>query len=75
VREAAGPAATLPDRIMADVGGRWGGIGPPLGIVVQSQRGQRDKYHLAYEIDARSAKETVTAGAMVCSEKVICYLV
>jgi CRISPR-associated protein Cas2 len=30
---------------------------------------------VAYKIDARSAKETMTAGAMVCSEKVICYLV
>jgi CRISPR-associated protein Cas2 len=30
---------------------------------------------VAYKIDARCAKETLTAGAMVCSEKVICYLV
>ena len=30
---------------------------------------------VAYKIDARSAKETLTAGAMVCSEKVLCYLV
>ena len=30
---------------------------------------------VAYKIDARSAKETLTAGAMVCSEKVVCYLV
>lgn len=30
---------------------------------------------VAYKIDARSAKETLTAGTMVCSEKSICYLV
>ena len=29
---------------------------------------------VAYKIDARSAKETLTAGVMVCSEKVVCYL-
>jgi len=30
---------------------------------------------VAYKIDARSAKETITAGTMVCSEKAVCYLV
>lgn len=30
---------------------------------------------VAYKIDARCAKETQTAGTMVCSEKVVCYLV
>jgi CRISPR-associated protein Cas2 len=30
---------------------------------------------VAYKIDARCAKETLTAGTMVCSEKVLCYLV
>ena len=30
---------------------------------------------VAYQIDARAAKETLTAGTMVCSEKVVCYLV
>ena len=30
---------------------------------------------VAYKIDARSAKETMTAGTMVCSEKVVCYLI
>jgi CRISPR-associated protein Cas2 len=30
---------------------------------------------VAYPIDARSAKEILTAGTMVCSEKVVCYLV
>ena len=30
---------------------------------------------VAYKIDARSAQETLTAGTMVCSEKVLCYLV
>lgn len=30
---------------------------------------------VAYKIDARSAKETLTAGTMVCSEKVVCYVV
>jgi len=30
---------------------------------------------VAYKIDARCSKETMTAGTMVCSEKVLCYLV
>jgi CRISPR-associated protein Cas2 len=30
---------------------------------------------VAYKIDARSARETLTAGTMVCAEKVVCYLV
>ena len=30
---------------------------------------------VAYQIDARCAKETRAAGIMVCSEKVVCYLV
>jgi CRISPR-associated protein Cas2 len=30
---------------------------------------------VAYKIDARCAKETLTAGTMTCSEKAVCYLV
>lgn len=30
---------------------------------------------VAYKVDARCAKDTLTAGTMVCSEKVVCYLV
>jgi CRISPR-associated protein Cas2 len=30
---------------------------------------------VAYRIDATSAKNTLTAGTMVCSEKVVCYLI
>jgi CRISPR-associated protein Cas2 len=30
---------------------------------------------VAYKIDARCARDTLTAGTMVCSEKVVCYLV
>lgn len=30
---------------------------------------------VAYKIDAKCAKETLTAGAMICTEKVVCYLV
>lgn len=30
---------------------------------------------VAYKIDARCARETLAAGTMVCSEKVVCYLV
>lgn len=30
---------------------------------------------VAYRLDARSARRTLTAGTMVCSEKSICYLV
>jgi CRISPR-associated protein Cas2 len=30
---------------------------------------------VAYKLDAQCAKQTLTAGTMVCSERVICYLV
>jgi CRISPR-associated protein Cas2 len=30
---------------------------------------------VAYRIDARCAQDTLTAGTMVCSERVVCYLV
>jgi CRISPR/Cas system-associated endoribonuclease Cas2 len=30
---------------------------------------------VAYKLDARCAKDTETAGTMVCSEKAVCYLV
>lgn len=30
---------------------------------------------VAYPLDARCARETLTAGTMVCSEKSVCYLV
>jgi CRISPR-associated protein Cas2 len=30
---------------------------------------------VAYRLDARNARETLTAGTMTCSEKVCCYLV
>src|SRR5687768_5373870 len=36
---------------------------------------EREDRLVAYKIDARSAKETLTAGTMVCSERVVCYLV
>jgi CRISPR-associated protein Cas2 len=36
---------------------------------------EREDRLVAYKIDARSAKETLTAGTMVCSERVVCYVV
>ena len=30
---------------------------------------------VAYQIDAKCAKHTLTAGTMVCAEKVVCYLI
>ncbi len=30
---------------------------------------------VAYKIDAKSARQTLTAGTMVCSEKSVCYVV
>lgn len=30
---------------------------------------------VAYQIDAKCAKNTLTAGTMVCSDKVVCYLI
>jgi CRISPR-associated protein Cas2 len=41
-----------------------------IGIIDE----QEDRL-VAYRLDARCARETLTAGAMVCSEKVVCYLV
>ena len=39
------------------------------------QINEKEDRLVAYKIDARAAKETLTAGTMVCSEKVVCYLV
>lgn len=36
---------------------------------------EKDDRLVAYKIDAKSAKETLTAGTMVCSEKVVCYVI
>ena len=30
---------------------------------------------VAYRLDARAARETLTAGTMVCTDRVVCYLV
>ena len=30
---------------------------------------------VAYQFDAKCAKSTLTAGTMVCSDKVVCYLI
>jgi CRISPR-associated protein Cas2 len=30
---------------------------------------------VAYRVDAKSAQRTMTAGTMVCAEKVVCYLI
>ncbi|MCS7338773.1 MAG: CRISPR-associated endonuclease Cas2 [Verrucomicrobiae bacterium] len=30
---------------------------------------------VAYRLDAHCARQTLTAGTMVCSERVVCYLV
>jgi pseudouridine-5'-phosphate glycosidase len=47
-----------------------------LEVFGRNEASQRDEDRLvAYKIDARSAKETMTAGTMVCSEKALCYLV
>lgn len=36
---------------------------------------EREDRIVAYQIDAKSAKKTLTAGTMVCSEKVVCYVI
>ncbi len=36
---------------------------------------EREDRLVAYKIDARCARDTLTAGTMVCSEKVVCYVV
>jgi len=30
---------------------------------------------VAYRLDAKAARRTLTAGKMVCSEKVLCYMI
>lgn len=35
----------------------------------------REDRIVAYQIDAKSAQKTLTAGTMVCSEKVVCYVI
>lgn len=35
---------------------------------------QQDRL-VAYRIDARNARSTLTAGTMVCAEKAVCYLI
>ena len=44
-------------------------------IKLKNEINENEDRIVAYKIDARSAKETQTAGTMVCSEKVVCYLV
>jgi CRISPR-associated protein Cas2 len=36
---------------------------------------EEDDRLVAYQLDARSARKTLTAGTMVCAQKVACYLV
>jgi CRISPR-associated protein Cas2 len=36
---------------------------------------EQDDRLVAYRIDAKSARNTLTAGTMVCAEKVVCYLI
>lgn len=40
-----------------------------------TQIDEKEDRLVAYRLDARSARETLTAGTMVCSERVVCYLV
>ena len=51
----------------ADFAGFWGKL-------LKQINGQEDRL-VAYKIDARCARETLTAGTMVRSDKVLCYLV
>ena len=44
-------------------------------LELEEQIDEKEDRLVAYKIDARCAKETMTAGTMVCSEKVVCYLV
>ncbi len=46
-----------------------------LWLKLSEEIDEKEDRLVAYKIDARSAKETMTAGTMVCSEKVLCYLV
>ena len=46
-----------------------------LWLSLLEEINEREDRLVAYKIDARSAKQTLTAGTMVCSEKVVCYIV
>jgi CRISPR-associated protein Cas2 len=36
---------------------------------------QKEDRVVAYSLDAKAARETRTAGTMICSEQVVCYLI
>ncbi len=35
----------------------------------------REDRLVAYQLDAKCAKQTLTAGTMICTDRVVCYLV
>ena len=51
------------------------GEGAAFWLKLLDQIDEEEDRLVAYKIDARSAKGTLTAGTMVCSEKVVCFLV
>ncbi len=44
------------------------------GLLLETIDSKEDRV-VAYTLDARAARETLTAGTMICSEQVVCYLV
>lgn len=46
-----------------------------LWVKLQDEIDPLEDSLVAYRLDAQNARQTRTAGAMVCSEKVLCYLV
>jgi CRISPR-associated protein Cas2 len=46
-----------------------------LWLVLLGEIDETEDRLVAYRLDARSAGKTLTAGTMVCSERVVCYLV
>jgi len=46
-----------------------------LWLKLLEEINEKEDRLVAYKIDARSAKETLTAGTMVCCEKAVCYLI
>ncbi len=46
-----------------------------LWLALRKEINEAEDRLVAYRIDARSARQTATAGVMVCSEQVVCYLV
>ena len=61
--------------VLGSDGSRIDGEYDGYGRVEDEEIDEDEDRVVAYKIDARCARDTLTAGAMVCSERAVCYLV